>query len=129
MFLLFSHKLTPEQVADAKNSLGVQRFISLPEELQRRWNAIDPLQPSLISYLEPFFTWLKINSSPGDFVFVQGDFGATFLLVSFCLSHNLIPIYATTERQVVEQKLPDGSIKLERIFKHKLFRRYELFKV
>jgi len=32
MFLIFSHKLTPAQIEDAKKSLGIDEFVELPEE-------------------------------------------------------------------------------------------------
>ncbi len=34
MILLFSHKRTPEQIADAKSSFGVEEFLTIDDELQ-----------------------------------------------------------------------------------------------
>ncbi len=37
MFLLFSHRLTDEQIRDAKENLAVIEFIALPKDLQYLW--------------------------------------------------------------------------------------------
>ena len=65
------------------------------------------------------------KSCNSDFVLIQGDFGAVYLMVNFAFSLGLIPVYATTERIVVEKRMQDNTVKSERIFKHKMFRRYE----
>ncbi|MBD3190534.1 MAG: hypothetical protein GF308_07810 [Candidatus Heimdallarchaeota archaeon] len=125
IFLLFSHSLTEDQITDTKTNLGVTEFVSLSSALEDHWKTVPTRIPSIIDYLEPIRNWLTEKATKGDYVLIQGDFGATYLMVNFCFSKGFVPIYATTERQVKEQKMPDGSIKLERTFKHKIFRRYE----
>jgi len=125
MFLLFSHKLTQEQIQDAQNNLLVEEFVHLPNELQQRWTNVPPEfdNVGLQNYLEPFCEWLD-EANVGDFVLIQGDFGATYQMVECAFSKRLIPVYATTKREAVETVLPDGTVKVERLFKHCIFRRY-----
>ena len=125
MLLLFSHKLTEEQKEDAKNALSVQEFLPLPEDLQNLWTNIPPMVPQLTEYLNPICNWIKENANYGDYALIQGDFGAVYLMVNYAFSQGLIPVYATTERLAVEKRMPNGVVKSEHIFKHKMFRKYE----
>ena len=65
------------------------------------------------------FPWKK-----GDYILIQGDFGACFLMVQFAFEKGFIPIYSTTEREAVETHGEDGSVSLTHRFKHRIFRRY-----
>ena len=120
LHLLFSHTLTPEQIEDAKTNWGVSAFAPLPKDLQRRFSNVPPELESLKAYAEPFKAYLKEEATEEDIVLIQGDFGLCFLLANYCKVHDLIPVYATTER-IVQEK--DG-VKLS-IFKHIRFRKYE----
>ena len=51
MYLLFSHKLTNEQIDDANTNLKVYDFVSLPETLQTLWSNIPPELENLDNYL------------------------------------------------------------------------------
>jgi hypothetical protein len=112
MLLLLSHKLTEDQKEDANTALGVREFLALPDDLQNE-------------YLEPIRSWIKENVNHDDYVLILGDYGAVYLMVNYAFSAGLIPVYATTERMVVEKLMPDNVVKSERVFKHKMFRRYE----
>jgi len=125
MLLVFSHELTEDQEEDAKNALGVNKFLYMPDDIKRLWINIPPTLASLKKYLQPVKSWIKENAEKGDYVLIHGDFGAVYLIVNYAFSQSLIPIYATTERKAVEKTMPDGIVKIERIFKHKMFRRYE----
>lgn len=124
MFLLFSHRLTQEQVQDAQQQLAVDQFVYLPEALQRLWSQVPPDRESLQGYLAPLYTWLEAEAGPEDLVLVHGDFGLVYLCVSFCKAQGLRPLYATTERLSVEELQPDGSVHTRRIFQHRRFRFY-----
>ncbi len=124
LYLLFSHSLTPDQVEDAQQSLGVNRLISLPADLQQLFSNVPPDLLSLEEYLQTISTWLSEQVQAGDYVLVQGDFGATYSLVNYCKQIGAVPIYATTERKSIDTTQPDGSIVTQRVFKHKIFRMY-----
>jgi len=124
LYLLFSHSLTPEQIEDAQENWQVAACISLPEQLQELWSNVPPELTSLKDYLQPICEWLR-NAQAGDLVLIQGDFGATYLMVQYAFERGLRPIYSTTLRKVVETPLPDGSIRTERVFAHHQFRLYE----
>ncbi len=125
LFLLFNHRLTPLQEADAITNLGVQQMISPTEDIQRLWCQIPPELTTLSDYLAPVRKWLTDQARPADFVLIQGDFGACCLMVQIVFNLNLIPIYSTTRREAVEEHLPDGSVQLVHQFKHVIFRKYE----
>jgi hypothetical protein len=125
MLLLFSHALTRDQEEDANNCLNIRGFVPLSHELQKLWMNLPPTKSSLRDSLKPFRSWLEENGNHSDFVLIQGDFGAVYSMVNFAFSLCLIPVYATTERIVLEKRMQDNTVKSERIFKHKMFRRYE----
>ena len=124
LILLFNHHLTPDQEQDARRSLGITRVVEPPEPLRELWGNVPPDLAELGAYLDPIQHWLLDHARPGDCVLVQGDFGATHLMVNFALECGLVPVYSTTERQATEEPQPDGSIKLSHRFLHKRFRTY-----
>lgn len=124
LFLIFNHRFTEGQQADARCSLGVDRIVSLPPELQELWSNLPPDASEIEPLLVPLQEWLASESVSGDRVLIQGDFGATYLMVRFAFEHGLIPIYSTTSREATEEIQPDGAVKVVHTFKHVRFRRY-----
>ena len=53
---------------------------------------------------------------------VQGDFGATCAIASFVNSLKGVAVYATTKRNVMEER--DGKIIKTSIFEHVRFRKF-----
>jgi len=124
LLLLFSHTLTEEQKTDAHN-LGIDEYIYLPDDLQDKWSNVNPEITTLYDYTQDFKDFLIQNTDKNDYVLIQGDFGLVHIMVNFCFANNLIPIYATTERIAKEIRHESGEIEVKKIFKHKIFRRYE----
>lgn len=124
LHLLFNHTLTQEQLSDAKASLLCYVIVSLPQELQELWSSVPPNLKSLEEYLKPIKEYVSAYIQKDDFVLVQGDFGATYIMVNFLKSLGAKPIYATTSRDVVEIREGDKVIK-KSIFRHERFREYE----
>jgi hypothetical protein len=124
LLLLFNHTPTEEQVEHARRSLGVQAILNLPADLKPVWDSVPPGLETIEAYLEPIRAWVMESAQPGDFLLVQGDFGAVYLMVRFAVARNLVPIYSTTDRKAVETHQPDGSVRLLHTFKHERFRRY-----
>ncbi len=125
LYLLFSHTLTDAQIADARKTMGIKEFIALPDYLQCRWSNVPPELETLDEHLQPVLNWLKTNAQKDDYVLVQGDFGAIYRTVAFALEHGYVPVYATTERKVIETRRPDGKVQVQRTFQHVRFRRYQ----
>ncbi len=125
MLLVFSHELTPEQIEDARTTLSINEFVPLPSDLQKLWQNIPPGEPSITSYMEHFRRFIEYNAEKGDYALIQGDFGAVYIMVNVAFSLDLVPVYATSEREVVEKRVSDNTVRSERVFKHRIFRRYE----
>ncbi|MBR5704924.1 MAG: hypothetical protein IKX21_03015 [Deltaproteobacteria bacterium] len=125
MFILFNHSLTEAQRDDAKKNLGVAAFVSPPPELSAAWSQLPPEAPALAPTLAPIFQWLERETHAGDYLLVQGDFGATFLLAQKALSLGLVPLYATTRREAAEEKIGD-TVRTVHHFCHVRFRNYEV---
>jgi len=125
LFLIFNHKLSEIQKEDARSSLGVHRIINLPGDLDQIWRQIPPDLIEIDNCLKSIKTWLSDQAAESDYVLIQGDFGATFILVNFTFEKGLIPIYSTSNREAVEEQQEDGSVKLSHRFRHQRFRRYE----
>ncbi|SLM28429.1 conserved exported hypothetical protein [Desulfamplus magnetovallimortis] len=124
LFLLFSHTPTTEQIEDARLSLGVESIVAMPQEIKNIWQQFPPDVLAIEPMLKPVKKWLSQKSNKGDFALIQGDFGATFLMVLYAKDIGLVPIYATTERKATEIMQSDGTLTIEHIFKHRRFREY-----
>lgn len=123
LLLIFSHELTPAQEKEARKKWGIKEFIPLPAELATKWANIPPMLEDLSDYLSDIFEWIDANADRADLVLVQGDYGATLMVVEYCLANGLKPIYATTERIVKEEKEGDRVV-TSREFQHVMFREY-----
>ncbi|NSW87049.1 MAG: hypothetical protein HPY84_12095 [Syntrophobacteraceae bacterium] len=123
-FLIFSHHLTEKQHEDLRLNWKITDLVPLPSQLQDLWSNI-PAQIELIeAYIEPVTEWLSSGSSPGDLALIQGDSGATCILVQAAYRFGLVPVYSTTERIVRERRSVDGKVYQERVFEHVRFRIY-----
>ena len=125
LFLLFNHSLTDEQKQDALVSLNISRIVELPQYLKEQWSNVPSDIPELKAYVEPVKNWLFSQSQKGDHVLIQGDFGASYLMINYAFEIGLIPIYAATKRQIIEERENIGSVKVTRQFRHEIFRKYE----
>jgi hypothetical protein len=124
MLLLFSHSLTPEQKEDAKKTLSVEEFISLPDDLQSLLSQVPP-QGEIDETIHFFIEWIKNHGEKGDFALIQGEFGLTFALVDRCLREGIVPVYSTTEREYENTVDEEGKIVNRHVFKHVSFREYK----
>ena len=124
LYLLFNHQFTPDQEADARRSLGVERVVCLPADLQDLWSNIPPDRSAIRDYLQPIRDWLQQEATPGDYVLIQGDFGACWLMARFAFKQSLVPVYSTTRREAEEEPGPDGTVRMTHHFQHQIFRRY-----
>jgi hypothetical protein len=124
LFLIFNHEITSIQESDARDSLGVEQITDLPPALKELWRQVPPDLAEVSGYLGLVKTWLKSQAAENDYVLIQGDFGACYIMVNFAFKLGLIPIYSSTNREAVEKYNNDGSVKLVHQFKHKIFRRY-----
>ena len=122
LYLLFSHKLTVEQEEDAYKQFGIANIVYLEKNILDIWSNIPAEIVSVKPVLEPVVKYFE-ELSEGDYVLVQGDFGATYLMVNFIRAKGAIPIYATTKRDVIEKQEGNKSIKTS-IFKHIRYRIY-----
>ncbi len=123
LFVLLSHDLSEEQKKEAYENLHVKEILNPPLELRNLWASIPPQAESIRPYLSPIFKWLS-EAKEGDYVLVQGDFGAVFLVADYAFRRALIPIYATTRRLHTEEKKGE-QVRMVKIFHHARFRRYE----
>jgi len=121
MFILISHNLTPEQEEDAKRNRQVDEFIYIKNSI---WQNIPPENEKISVLLDEIKKLILKDAKKGDLLLVQGDFGATYIMVNFAFQNGLVPIYATSKREVVEIK-KDENITTIRKFRHIRFREYE----
>lgn len=124
MFLFFSHSLTEEQREDAIKNWRIEEFVPLPNELQHLFSNIPADVPELTDIIKPFKKFLKENASENDLLLIQGDFGVVYHLVNYAKKLKVVPVYATTERISVEQQQPDGSVVMNKTFRHRRFRKF-----
>ena len=125
MILLFSHKLTEEQILEVKESYKVEVFLSLPKELQTLWSNIPADAENITDLLTPIKEFLSLYANREDLVLIQGDFGAVYNLVNLAKEQRLVALYATTLRRTQEYINEKGENVKKSIFEHRRFREYE----
>ncbi len=123
MLLIFSHEITDKQREEAKKRFGISKFAALDDKLLAKWANVPPNLDDLDKYLDEIVRWIDLNGKPGDYALVQGDYGATMKIVSYCISKDIIPVYATTNRRIVEEKNGE-RVRISREFEHVKFRKY-----
>ncbi len=121
MFVLISHAMTREQKRDAVQNWGVRNFVEMDGA---QWAQIPADTESILPFLRETMHRLEKDAKEGDLLFVQGDFGATLVMVQYAYRLELTPVYATTERRAAE-KVSGETVTTTRIFKHVRFRKYE----
>lgn len=124
LFLVFNHTFSSDQIDNARESLHIGDIIELPPNLRHDWGNIPPGLKKISEFLDPVRNWIRWFSSAGDYILIQGDFGACYILVNFSFELGLIPIYSTTQRQANQLADEDGAIILTHKIKHVLFRKY-----
>lgn len=115
MFLLFNHKLTQEQIQDAIESLNVNNFLYLPENLQQIWSNVTPETD-----FEEIKKFIKENTSNNDYILIQGEFGASYKMINWSKENYLIPIYSFTTRESIEKTIGSEVTKVS-VFRHKKY--------
>lgn len=125
MFLVFSHKITEEQIVEGKSRYCIEEFMYLPDDLQKCWSGLRPEGSLDMIALDKIIEWLKNSAKKDDLVLIQGDFGAVYTMVGFCEKNGLIPVYSTTHRDSIERMGCDGKIEKIHFFRHVGFRRYK----
>lgn len=130
LFLIFSHKLTTEQITDAQNNFNVSEFVYLPNDLQQIWSNVSPFKDDITNDIQLIYEFVIQNDDSEQknkkkYILIQGDFGATYYLVDKFINTNIIPIYATTERTIIEEKTNENETKKTVVFKHVKFREYK----
>jgi hypothetical protein len=120
MYILMSHNITEQQIIDAKNTLNVHDFINLSSDI---WSQIPVETESVESSLQQLKKEISFQAKHGDMLLVQGDYGATFNMVQFAKEKGIVPVYATSKRNVYEV-VEGEKITTIREFQHVRFRKY-----
>ena len=122
--LLFSHKLTSSQERDISNNLKVEKIYKLPDELQKLWSQVPTSKDLLFDdYLRNIEVLLLEQLSSGDYVLIQGDFGASYHMINFSRKHGFVPVYSVNKR-ISKEVLENEIVKKYSEFEHEFFREY-----
>jgi hypothetical protein len=122
-FVILNHTLTDRQISEAKK-LGAVEIVLPPDDIKKFWANVEPSGDLPMVEIAKVTDWLSLGQK-GDYVLVQGDFGATYYIVSWCKAQGMLPVYSTTRRVYESATLADGSVEQKHIIKHINFRRYK----
>lgn len=120
---LLNHRLTDNQIQELKINWNCNEIIYPPESISLFWAQI-PDKDISQDLLQPVVDWVKNVSHSDDLIIVQGEFGATYALVSWCFDHDLIPVHSVTKR-VAEEEREGETVFRSYVFKHIRFRKYQ----
>jgi len=123
LLAVISHTLMEAQIKEANNRLNVDSIVLMPDEIKNIWSNISPFGPLPTGQIDNVIKWIEKESEKGDYVLIQGDFGATYYVVDYCIKNSRVPIYSTTKREI-EEYIKDGQVETKRIFEHINFRKY-----
>lgn len=126
-FIIINHKPTEEQLDELRVYHGVTEFCYPDAGSQWKWANISPDDDlgGVIFSIQNLRHWIRDNSNPGDYIWVQGEPTAQTWLVHEAITYwKLVPIFATTRRESVE-KVVDGKTVKTNVFKHVRFRKFD----
>lgn len=125
MFLLFSHQLNPEQKSEVASKWGVDNFVPLDAHLQAMFSQVPADLEDITTFSLPFMEWLKAHQpTTSDLILIQGEYGLSFYLVSFCLSHHWQVVHSTMVRHIIS----DDGQQITRQIAPQIFRHYQTYK-
>ena len=122
--VVMNHELTEDQINDLKRTYGVEKIMYLPQDLKNLISQVPPELEEIKYYIRPILEYLDENLDVGDLIVLQGESGVTYLIANYAYQCGFVPVYSTTKREVVEEKLDNGKVHITRTFKHVRFRRY-----
>jgi hypothetical protein len=125
VYSLMNHQLTDKQTSELQTLYGADSFLEPPADIASLWAQIPAEQEITLALLSPVIAWLS-DAVPGSPVIVQGEFGAVYAVVTWCLQHGLIPVYAASRRVSKEVREGERVIKMN-IFEHVRFKEYKTF--
>ena len=124
-YCLLNHKLTENQEKELSEKFQSEKIVYPSAELSASWAQVPPTERIDHGIARRVVDWLS-DAEEGDILLVQGEMGATFLLVSYALSHGLVPMHAVSRREESESVEGESVVK-RHIFRHVCFRRYEIW--
>jgi hypothetical protein len=121
IFNCTSHTLTAEQ------RVGFD-VVELPADLKAQWGQVTELsKEGIADDVVSIVTQTFAGSGYGfeGVVLVQGHPGVTYMVISRLKGMpGIVPVYAESVRDSVEEQQPDGSVKKMSVFRHLGFREY-----
>jgi len=124
IYILLNHVPTEEQVKDLRQN-GFNEFIEPTDQIKKIWSNIDPYLNEMSRNKLASIIIDEIVENKANAVWIQGENGMTFSIVSILLSYGINCYYATSKREVNEVQMPDGVQKTS-IFRHVQFLKYTL---
>jgi len=123
IYTLINHVPTEEQVKDLRqNGFNI---VEPTDQIKKIWSNIDPYLNEMSRNKLASIIIDEILENKANAVWIQGENGMTFSIVSILLSYGINCYYATSKREVNEVKMPDGVQKTS-IFRHVQFLKYTL---
>lgn len=126
IYILLNHSLTDRQTAELHKTYGDDAVLEYPSaEIKAFWSQV-PTEPTLPqNEIDRIVQWLS-HAKPDDVLIIQGEYGATFYLVSLALKRKMKALYAVTKRVNTETREGEKVLR-SYVFEHVCFREYKLF--
>ncbi|MDR1491139.1 MAG: hypothetical protein LBT05_00210 [Planctomycetaceae bacterium] len=121
-YCLLNHALTANQLTELREKFFAAEIIYPPKELALLWSEIPTVSELTVGHVAPFVEWLS-GAESGTVVVLQGEAGATFMLIDYCLQRRFVPVHAVTKR-IARETRNGETIHRDYIFEHVCFRRY-----
>jgi NAD(P)H-flavin reductase len=125
IYILLNHVPTEEQIKNLRQN-GFIEFIEPTDQIKKIWSNIDPYLNEMSRNKLASIIIDEILENKANAVWIQGENGMIFSIVSILLSYGINCYYATSKREVNEVQMPDGSVQKTSIFRHVQFLKYTL---
>jgi len=115
-----SHNLTEDQ----KKAVGDSICVDMPAEVKGKWGQVpvDGDINSVKAHVQPVIDWILAENTGETTALIAGAFSASFLVMEVCWASGIKTVEATTKRKVIEETMPDGSVKKTSVFEFVQFR-------
>lgn len=120
--MLSSKKLTETEKNELKRKYKISKFLNFDTQFQKMWDNVN-LDEKYEGNLQKIKNEINRIINIGDYLFLEGEIGYMFSIVTWSKQKKLIPIYSflKVDKEVVNQ---DGVRKIIKKMKHIEFKKY-----
>lgn len=126
ILVVSDEELTDIQIEDLKSQYNIYAVNRLPITLSKVWNGINPMGQLDTHKFRELREFVLTKKQEGcNYIYIKGDRGAEFYMVSYAFIIGMQPLYSTTYRTVHSDLICGEKTEDQHVF----FRKYVQFEL